>query len=889
MRRFSKHSLVGIFFIFLVCLIPGYVSAASLLITSEQYPWWHNQWEPSGGDVWIGGSQWGRADGNRYEFDADAYAQGRMYCYYLDYSCQDHGAGGYRRWGWNVNLAVEGNPGEKAEVFLQWNWSGRAWVAESCSSHAPGSAAASTYYSLSAYLLRSPSGGQGPLLLNKSESWGIQVNNTDYPCTSHADGDVAKEYGPAYLGQMTVGDAFSITGEMQAYANAYVGGVGSSLTTQGRMDALFGLRVIARNSAAFNQVRVSHPEEIINAGVLIAANNLGWDAVPVTVNGIPFGNDHSGLTHFNLGWGDFYQPGKGPFDSALDPLLSTVVTQYPEQAYLWINGLIPGRYYRLQLLMSNDETGNYAGNEAVVQFGGVSYTLEPWKPDTANLMIEFWATQPDVYVVFPQNDGLDQHRAVLSAYALHDISPTFREVVISDPSDIINEGTLVAANNVGAGQATVRINGIDFGNDLAGLSNFAGSYGAWCHECGYLGYDLDHLLGTLVYQPSYPGSRLESSLELGGLTPGRYYRLQLLFSNDLNERGRNSTIIVDGTPYKFAGWQPDAVNLIVNFWATSDTVKVTFPPVTDGSASRSAILNGYALHESVPVSEDGDGIASDIDSLPYTFSNHFDDGTTAGSITDRGDQALTVTDVPGAEELGVVISADPSGGPRPATVKLCGAPSELLLAAGDQVVVTCGSVTIKTTGGTSPYGIKFRFVAPDGTVAVASLPLGNAMTFDPGNFTITAGEANFVPIPVELTVNGQQFAIVIEPEMKAVLNAGPSILLVKPDVLWPPNHEMVDVVMVAIAYDLLGDRLPLQVTISSNEPQSGTGSGDKAPDWTEPVIDQDSGTILFKLRAERSGRGEGRVYTINVTSTDSMGRTGLASAQVRVPHDKRTK
>jgi len=43
------------------------------------------------------------------------------------------------------------------------------------------------------------------------------------------------------------------------------------------------------------------------------------------------------------------------------------------------------------------------------------------------------------------------------------------------------------------------------------------------------------------------------------------------------------------------------------------------------------------------------------------------------------------------------------------------------------------------------------------------------------------------------------------------------------------------------------------------------------------------------LRAERSGRGEGRVYTISVTSTDSAGRTGLASAEVRVPHDQRTK
>lgn len=39
-----------------------------------------------------------------------------------------------------------------------------------------------------------------------------------------------------------------------------------------------------------------------------------------------------------------------------------------------------------------------------------------------------------------------------------------------------------------------------------------------------------------------------------------------------------------------------------------------------------------------------------------------------------------------------------------------------------------------------------------------------------------------------------------------------------------------------------------------------------------------------QLRAERSGNGDGRVYRITVTATDSCGNAATCSAEVRVPH-----
>jgi hypothetical protein len=40
------------------------------------------------------------------------------------------------------------------------------------------------------------------------------------------------------------------------------------------------------------------------------------------------------------------------------------------------------------------------------------------------------------------------------------------------------------------------------------------------------------------------------------------------------------------------------------------------------------------------------------------------------------------------------------------------------------------------------------------------------------------------------------------------------------------------------------------------------------------------------LRAERSGKGDGRIYTITYEATDSSGNTSSAGAPVTVPHNQ---
>jgi rhamnogalacturonan endolyase len=96
--------------------------------------------------------------------------------------------------------------------------------------------------------------------------------------------------------------------------------------------------------------------------------------------------------------------------------------------------------------------------------------------------------------------------------------------------------------------------------------------------------------------------------------------------------------------------------------------------------------------------------------------------------------------------------------------------------------------------------------------------------------------------------------------------------------LWPPNHHMVAVSLTATLVDLL-DAAPAAriVGVSSNEPIDGEDDGNTSPDW------EITGPLTVDLRAERSGLGTGRVYTIDVEGKDAAGNTTRQSVTVRVP------
>jgi uncharacterized protein len=101
---------------------------------------------------------------------------------------------------------------------------------------------------------------------------------------------------------------------------------------------------------------------------------------------------------------------------------------------------------------------------------------------------------------------------------------------------------------------------------------------------------------------------------------------------------------------------------------------------------------------------------------------------------------------------------------------------------------------------------------------------------------------------------------------------------VAPTVLWPPNHRYMTVTSTVDIAGVEDEAFDIDlVSVTVNEPDDGWGDGRTFNDIV--VVDD----FTFRLRAERSRYGRGRIYTITYAVTNACGNTALASAEVTVP------
>lgn len=156
-----------------------------------------------------------------------------------------------------------------------------------------------------------------------------------------------------------------------------------------------------------------------------------------------------------------------------------------------------------------------------------------------------------------------------------------------------------------------------------------------------------------------------------------------------------------------------------------------------------------------------------------------------------------------------------------------------------------------------------------GGVITSDHPSGD--TFPVGTTTVTLTDTRLdgttATCSFTVKVNDTEFPVVSQPTTS-------------PNTLWPPDHRMVDVTVNYTATDNCPN-LNCVLTVASNEPINGLGDGDTSPDWE--VVDAHH----VKLRAERSGKGQGRLYTITTTCTDASGNVVTKTSTVFVPPNQK--
>jgi hypothetical protein len=95
--------------------------------------------------------------------------------------------------------------------------------------------------------------------------------------------------------------------------------------------------------------------------------------------------------------------------------------------------------------------------------------------------------------------------------------------------------------------------------------------------------------------------------------------------------------------------------------------------------------------------------------------------------------------------------------------------------------------------------------------------------------------------------------------------------------LWSPDHKFVNINVLGVT-DPDGDPVTIRINrIFQDEPVKGNGDGNTSPDGAG------INTPSAKVRAEREGSGNGRVYHIGFTASDGNGKICCGEVRVGVP------
>lgn len=269
------------------------------------------------------------------------------------------------------------------------------------------------------------------------------------------------------------------------------------------------------------------------------------------------------------------------------------------------------------------------------------------------------------------------------------------------------------------------------------------------------------------------------------------------------------------------------------------------------------------------------------------FSRSTDSGVTFSSLNLSTDAGLSLAPTIAADKNGINVTwQDATSGisqilfSRLSIATVANQPP-VANAGPDQTIACSGpngsSVTLDGSQSSDPDGDTLSFVWKDsaGNVVGTTATVQVMVSLGTHTFTLTVTD------PGGLSSTSTTHVTVGD-------TTPPTIQVsLSPNLLWPPNHNLVTVSATVAASDSCdaGPAVSL-VSITSSEPDNGLGDGDQPNDIQAAgggPIPLGTDVRSFLLRAERSGSGSGRVYTVTYMVKNAAGNSASASATVLVP------
>lgn len=269
------------------------------------------------------------------------------------------------------------------------------------------------------------------------------------------------------------------------------------------------------------------------------------------------------------------------------------------------------------------------------------------------------------------------------------------------------------------------------------------------------------------------------------------------------------------------------------------------------------------------------GVLDDLSTLSFPAANPAAGGIIFGSVTVP---ANAVTDLlAGLDYINISTTVNSNGEIRGQLVLL--GPT---ISCPEPITAQCGSNTMVQVQVGSPTGSALKVVWSLNGVMVRTnlVPAGTPPTT---TNLVFSGQFPSGTNMIQITVTDSQGLSASCGTAVTVVDTTPPVITkvsATPNSLWPPFHKMMTVTVSAQVQDNCGPATWKITSVQSNEPVNGLGDGNTSSDW------QITGDHSVSLRAERSGKGSGRIYTITVQATDAAGNVSTPqTVTVIVPHN----